>query len=59
MTWFVPLSIGSGRFWASKPWERVCPLGLAAEIIDECFLGSRVEWKGPRHYANDRDHARW
>jgi hypothetical protein len=56
---FEPLSIGSRRFWASKPWKHVLPEGLAARIIDECFLTRAVEWKGPRHYANDRDHLFW
>jgi hypothetical protein len=56
MIWFEPLRIASRRCWFSKPWQHVCPLGLAAKIIDECFLTRDVEWKGPRHYANDRDH---
>lgn len=56
---FVPLKLSTRRFWSSEPWQRVWPEGLAAEIVDACFLGERVEWKGPRHYANDRDHCPW
>ena len=59
MIWFVPLKIGTRKFWASKPWDHVCPSGLAAQIIDRCFLTRDVEWRGPRHYANDRDHLLW
>jgi hypothetical protein len=56
---FEPLRLSTRRFWSATPWQRVIPFGLAAEIIDECFLSQTVQWKGPRHYANDRDHCWW